>query len=241
MSDFHKPRIYSGQKSIEPLGCFEQHSPVMNTGLIIRACLVALVVLVLMIAWHFIKEMNEGMQLIFWIAIGLGGGLWAIKFFIPWLGDVIGTAMYSSGEEIQLDESMKAAAKVAQGDYEGAISEYEKLAAKNPEDPHPVVEIAKIHSERFHDQATAVNVLQRHLESREWPVDEAAFIMFRIAEIHADKMQDYNTARQILEDIVANFPNTRHSANAHHRINEVDQAKFKQVSEQRLRSGGAGA
>ncbi len=211
----------------------------MNTGLVIRACLLGLVVLLLMAAWHFVKEANDGIKFIFFVIIGVGGGLWAVKVFIPWVGDALGTFFYSSGEEVQMDESMRAVAKLAQGDYEGAIEEYEKLAKSRPEDPHPVAEIAKIHSDRFHDHHTAIEVLSRHLQSREWPVDDAAFLMFRIAEIHADKLQDFDAARGMLEEVVANFPNTRHSANAHHRINEVDQAKFKQVVDQRLKGGAA--
>jgi tetratricopeptide (TPR) repeat protein len=208
----------------------------MNTGLIIRACLLGLVVLALKGAWHFVQQADDGVKLIFFILVGAGGGFWAIKVFIPWVGDALGTFFYSSGEEIQVDESMRAVAKVAQGDYEGAIEEYEKLTRTRPEDPHPVAEIAKIHCDRFHDPLTAIQVLQRHLESREWPVDDAAFLMFRLAEIHSEKRQDYDAARAVLEEVVANFPNTRHSANAHHRLNEVDQAKFKQVTEQRLKA-----
>jgi len=83
--------------------------------------------------------------------------------------------------------------------------------------------------------------LQQHLESRAWPVDDAAFLMFRMAEIYTDRMHDFDAAHALLEEVIANFPNTRHSANAHHRINEVDQAKFKQVMEQRLKGGAADA
>ncbi len=211
----------------------------MNTGLIIRACLLGLVVLLLLAVWQFVKEADDGIKLAFFLFIGIGGGLWAIKVFIPWVGESLGTFFYSSGEEIQMDDSMRAAAKVAQGDYEGAITEYEKLARAHPEDPHPVAEIAKIHSDRFHDHNTAITVLRTHLQSREWQIDDAAFLMFRIAEIQADKLQDYDAARSMLEEVIANFPNTRHSANAHHRINEVDQMKFKLAAEQRLKSGGA--
>lgn len=211
----------------------------MNTTLIIRACLIGLVVLLLLAVWQFVKEADEGIQFVFFVALGVGGGLWAIKVLIPWLGDAVGTFFYSSGEEIQMDDAMRAAAKLAQGDYEGAIEEYEKLAKAHPEDPHPVAEIAKIHSDRFHDHHTAIKVLRSHLQNREWPVDDAAFLMFRIADIHADKLHDYDAARGLLEEVVANFPNTRHSANAHHRINEVDQAKFKQVMDQRLKGGAA--
>ena len=149
----------------------------------------------------------------------------------------MGSFLYTSSEEAEVDDGMKAAAKMAQGDYEAAIEEYEKLARENPMDCHPVAEIAKIYSERFHDHPKALQVLRKHLESREWPVDDAAFLMFRIADIYADRLHDYDTAHDILEEIIANFPNTRHSANAHHRLNEVDQAKFKEVMEQRLKAG----
>ncbi len=210
----------------------------MNTSLIIRACLLGLVVLLLLAVWQIVKEADDGIKFIFFICVGVGGGLWAVKFFIPWVGEAMGTFFYSSGEEIQMDDAMRAAAKLAQGDYEGAIEEYEKIARAKPDDPHPVAEIAKIHSDRFHDHPTAIAVLSRHLQSRDWPVDEAAFLMFRIAELHSEKLHDYDTAREILEQVIANFPNTRHSANAHHRLNEVDQAKFKQVMDQRLKGGG---
>lgn len=210
----------------------------MNTSLIIRACLLGLVVLLILLAWHFVKHADDGVKLIFFILVGAGGGLWATKIFIPWFGELLGTFFYSSGEEIQLDDQMKAAAKVAQGDYAGAIAEYEKLAKAHPEDPHPVAEIAKIQSDRLHDTASAMQVLERHLQSRVWPVEEAAFLMFRMADILSEKVHDYDGAREILEQVVTLCPNTRHSANAHHRINELDQMKFKQTTEQRVKSGG---
>jgi tetratricopeptide (TPR) repeat protein len=210
----------------------------MNTGLIIRACLLGLVVLLLVTVWRLLSDANDGVKFLYFIVVGVGGGLWAVKVFIPWLGDTVGNFFYSSGEEIQLDDAARAAVKVAQGDFEGAIEEYEKLARAHPEDPHPVAEIAKIHSERFHDHPEALRVLQAHLESREWPVDDAAFLMFRMADIQGEKLGDFTSARALLEEVVANFPNTRHSANAHHRINELDQAIFKQSMEQRLKGGG---
>jgi hypothetical protein len=101
----------------------------MNTSLIIRACLLGLLVLLLLLAWHFVKHADDGVKLIFFILVGAGGGLWATKYFIPWFGE-------------------------------------------------------------------------------------------------------------ILEQVVAHFPNTRHSANAHHRINELDQMKYKQTTEQRIKSRG---
>ena len=36
----------------------------------------------------------------------------------------------------------------------------------------------------------------------------------------------FEAARDMLEQIIGNFPNTRHSANAHHKLREVEQAQF---------------
>ena len=212
----------------------------MNTSLLLRAVLLGVVVLLLMAAWQVVKEADDGMKFLFFICVGVGGGLWAVKVFIPWVGEALGTFFYSSGEEVRMDESMRAVAKVAQGDYEGAIAEYEKLAKSKPEDPHPVAEMAKIHSERLGDPEAAVALLSRHLQDRKWAEDDAAFLMFRLAELHSEKRRDHDAARVVLEQVIAQFPNTRHSANAHHRLNEVDQAKFKEMREQRLKGGDAG-
>ena len=210
----------------------------MNTGLLFRACLLGAVVLALMLVWQQVKTANEIAKLLFFLAVGAGGGLWAVKSFIPWLGDALGTFFYSSGEEVQVDESMRAAAKLAQGDYEGAMAEWEKRLASHPGEAQPVSEIAKIHSDRLGDADAAVGVLTRHLAGRAWEPDDAAFLMFRLAEVHAEKRRDFAAAREVLEQVVARFPNTRHSANAHHKLNEVDQAEFKRMTEQRRKGGG---
>jgi tetratricopeptide (TPR) repeat protein len=202
----------------------------MNTRLIVRVALLVLVVLAVMAGWNAVKNANDGVKLIFFIFVGAGCGLWAIKVVIPRLGEALGTFIYSSGEEIQPDERMKAAAKVAQGDYDGAIREHEKLASANPDDPHPVAEIAKIHSHFFHDPISALEVLEKGLKRHAWPEDAAAFLRFRMADILADEMHDYERAHQVLEQVVADFPNTRHSANAKHRMKDVDQSAYKQVT-----------
>jgi tetratricopeptide (TPR) repeat protein len=210
----------------------------MNLGILIRVCILGLVILALIGIWHAIQDANDGIKLIYFLVVGVGGGLWAMKVFIPWIGDTIGTFFYSSGEEIQMDDKARAAVKLAQGDYLGAIQEFEKLAIAHPEAPHPVGEIAKIYSDRLHAADKALETVQTHLESREWPIDEAAFLMFRLAEIHSNHLHDHDAALDILRQVISNFPNTRHSANANHRIHEVEQAQFKQVMEQRLKSSG---
>jgi len=201
----------------------------MNPALVIRLCLVGLGILLVWAGWNEVKD-DPGMMLIYFIFVGAAGGFLVVKFMLPWFGDAVTTALLSSGEEVRSVEGMKAAAKMAQGDYEGAIAEHEKTLAERPDQPFPVAEIAKICVEKLRDTARALAVLNKHLDGRTWPEDDAAFLRFRIIEIHADHLQEYEVARELLQQVIADFPNTRHSANAHHRLHEVEQAQYKQIT-----------
>ena len=213
----------------------------MNTTLIIRICVVTLALLVIALIWTFFKEAGDGMKLVMVIILGLTGGLLAVKYVIPMLGDAMGEAVFSSGEQVEQDEMTKAAASIAQGDYKGAIENYEKMLQDKPDDPFPVAEIAKVHAERLRNPQAALKALEEHLQSKDWPVYDAAFIMFRIADVHLTHRHDYETARDMLEQIISNFPNTRHSANAHHRMSEIEQMQYKLLMEQRAKAGSSGA
>jgi len=213
----------------------------MNTTLIIRICLVTLALLVIALICTFFKEAGDGTKLVMVIALGLAGGLLAVKYVIPMLGDAMSEAVFSSGEQMEQDEMTKAAAKIAQGDYQGAIAHYEKMLEDKPDDPFPVAEIAKVHAERLRNPQAALKALEEHLQSKDWPVDDAAFIMFRIADVHLTHRHDYDAARDMLEQVISNFPNTRHSANAHHRMSEIEQLQYKLLMEQRAKAAASGA
>jgi uncharacterized membrane protein YeaQ/YmgE (transglycosylase-associated protein family) len=208
----------------------------MTTTLIIRLCTVALIILGAVLGWQAIDKEDMGMRFIYMIVVGVIGGLAGVKYIIPWIGDAMGTFFFSSGEEVVMDDSMKAVAKLAQGDYEGAIAEYEKIAREKPEDSFPVAEIAKIYSDKMDDPSRALAFLAQRLEAKAWEPDAAAFLMFRMVDIQSEKLKDYQAAHDLLEQVIATFPNTRHSANAHHKLNEVDQAQFKALAEQRLKN-----
>ena len=211
----------------------------MNTTLIIRICVVTLALLVIALIWSFFKEAGDGTKLVMVIVLGLTGGLLAVKYVIPMLGDAMSEAVFSSGEQVEQDEMTKAAAKIAQGDYKGAIEHYEKMLEDKPDDPFPVAEIAKVYAERLRNPQAALKALEEHLQSKDWPVDDAAFIMFRIADVHLTHRHDYETARDMLEQIISNFPNTRHSANAHHRMSEIEQMQYKLLMEQRAKAAAS--
>ena len=208
----------------------------MNTSLIIRLAITALVVILVCLFWTWITD--PIMQLIYVLVVGSVVGVFGVKYLIPWLGDAAGTFIYSSGEEVEQDERMKASAKLAEGDFEGAIGEYEKLLKSKPEDTFAIAEAAKVYAQRLDDPERALAFIQRHLAGREWPEDEAAFLMFRLVDIHMEQQKDYDKAREVLNDIVARYPNTRHSANARHRITEVEQAQYKDIIAARQKTGG---
>jgi tetratricopeptide (TPR) repeat protein len=207
---------------------------------IINYCALGLfILLVLFVVTHWSKwgaEDNSSAGVVYkllsCLVIAIIGGFYVVGVILPKMGDAVGTMMYSSGEEVTADESMRAAAKMAQGDYEGAIAEYKKMAQEKPDDPFPISEIAKIHAEKLEDPGAALTFLQGHLEAREWTEEHAAFLMFRIADIHVQQ-RDYDAAKDILEQVVGNFPGTRHSANAKHKINELEQAQFKELQARR--------
>lgn len=212
----------------------------MNRHLVIRICIVAIVLLVLSLLWNSFKEADDGMKLVIVFVISGVGGILLVKFVLPWIGDAMGEAVFSSGEVSEQDEMTKAAACMSQGDYPGAIGHYEKMLEDKPDDPFPVAEIAKVYAERLHDPDAALRVLSQHLQSKDWPVDDAAFLMFRIADVQQNHRHDFDGARDMLEQIVTNFPNTRHSANAHHRTSDIEQAQYKHLMEQRAKAGAGG-
>ena len=86
----------------------------------------------------------------------------------------------------------------------------------------------------MHDHERALAFLQERLESQSWAEENAAFLMFRIVDVNINR-QSFADAKDILEQIVGNFPGTRHSANAKHKIQELEQAEFKAIQARRAR------
>lgn len=171
-------------------------------------------------------------RLISIIGLAVIGGGYIVTVLLPKLGDAMGTAMLSSGEEVTPDEGRKAAAKMAAGDYEGAIEEYEAMMKEKPDDPFPVYEIAKVLAEKLEEPDRALAFLRENLETRTWSEDDTAFLMFRMIDMHMGR-HELDSAKAILEQVIGTFPGTRHSANANHKIHEIEQIQFKEMQAQR--------
>jgi TolA-binding protein len=58
------------------------------------------------------------------------------------------------------------------------------------------------------------------LESQEWQINDAAYLLFRLAELYEQDRHDRTTAAAIMQQVISEFPETRHSANARHKLHE---------------------
>jgi len=157
-------------------------------------------------------------------AVVLLGGLviaiLATKVILPWVGDWVATFFYSSGDRITSSPELRAASKVAQGDYSGAIAEHENTLAANPKDVMAVSEIAKLRAEKLDQPEEAIRFLTEAVEQGGWSAEDDAFLRFRLIDLLlVQGRQEEATGR--LNEVAEKHAGTRHAANAHHRLNEL--------------------
>src|SRR5690606_1173520 len=124
-----------------------------------------------------------------------------------------------SGEEVEQDPFHDARVLMAQGEWEGAITAFRMAAEQDPLNRMPYVEIAKIQKVHLEDPHAAIATLRMAIEGQEWEQNDAAFLMFRLAELYDEDAHDRAAAVAIMEQVIEQFPETRHSANARTKLN----------------------
>ncbi|MES2924126.1 MAG: tetratricopeptide repeat protein [Verrucomicrobiota bacterium] len=160
----------------------------------------------------------EGILLTF-LSAGLLG-IFFVVYALPFFAQRATHAIYDSGEMMEKDVMHDARSLLAQGDYEGAIAAFQAAAAADPLNRLPWVEIAKIYKDNLGDPAAAVATIRHALESQEWEVNDAAYFLFRLAELYNEVEGDRASAVAIMNQVIEQFPGTRHSANASHKLHE---------------------
>jgi tetratricopeptide (TPR) repeat protein len=153
----------------------------------------------------------------------LSAGLIGIVFVLevlPIIAHRMTHAVYDSGEMVEDDPMREARSLVAQGDYEGAIASFREAAKADPLNRLPWVEIAKIQKTNLEDPMAAIETIRTALESQEWQLNDAAYFLFRLAELYDEETQNRDAAVSILQQVIDEFPETRHSANARHKLHE---------------------
>ena len=147
-------------------------------------------------------------------------GVVLVVYLLPMFAHKLTHAVYDSGELVEKDLMREAHSLLAQGEYELAIEAFKKVAAEDAYNRLPWVEISKVYRTKMHDPTMALTTLRDALEGQNWQVDDAAYLMFRIAELYDEDFADRTTASGIMHQVVAEFPETRHSANAAHKLRE---------------------
>ena len=147
-------------------------------------------------------------------------GIFFVLQILPVFAQRVTHAVYDSSEMIEHDVMHDARSLLAQGDYASAIVAFRQAAANDPMNRLPWVEIAKIHKDKLDDPVAAISTIREALESQEWELNDAAYFLFRLAELHDTVDGDRELAVAIMQQVIEQFPGTRHSANANHKLRE---------------------
>lgn len=147
-------------------------------------------------------------------------GIVFVTWLLPIFAHKLTHAVYDSGEEVEADPFHDARVMMAQGEWDGAIELFKQAAEQDPMNRMPWVEIAKIQKTNQEDPVAAVETLREAIEGQEWEENDAAFLMFRLAEIYDEDITDRDSAVAILGQVMEQFPETRHSANARNKLHE---------------------
>lgn len=160
----------------------------------------------------------QGILLAF-LSAGLAGVVFVFEL-LPALAHKFTHAIYDSAEMAEKDAMHDARAFLAQGEYEGAIAAFRNAMTKDPDNRMPWTEIARIQKDHLHDSAAAAGTLREALETKSWPEEDSAFLLFRLAEVYHDGLGERDSAFAVMQQVIDQFPNTRHSANAMHKLQE---------------------
>lgn len=151
-------------------------------------------------------------------------GIMFVLYILPAITDKATSAVLDSGEFVERDPLHDARAAYARGDYQDAIGVYRSVMADDPFNRLPWVEIAKIQHDNLEDIPASVDTLREALEANEWPINDAAYFMGRLSDVYLNDLDDQESCLSILTQMIEIFPETRHAANATHKINEIKRA-----------------
>lgn len=156
------------------------------------------------------------------VLTGLALGVAVALILLPALGEKAGSYFFSPDARIEKGPHADALAKVAQGDFEGAIEEYGRAFEKDPTDTHALSEIVHLYCDKLQDHAAGAAFLENAL-TQEWPAEQGAFLAARLADLYWHQ-GDAPRARELLVQIAEAMPESQHAANAMHRLREIEHA-----------------
>lgn len=157
------------------------------------------------------------------VLVGLSLGVLVAFSLLPMLGDWVGSFFFNPNEEVEKNPHSEAMALVAQGEYAEAIEAYGKVLEKNPGDLLALSEMVHLYCDKLQQPEPAAQLLEEALGS-EWPQDDAAFLASRLVDVYWTYQHNAKAARPLLLQIAETMPDTKHAANAMHRLREIEHA-----------------
>lgn len=164
------------------------------------------------------ERMFSGILLSF-LSAGLVGIVFVV-WLLPIFAHKLTHAVYDSGEEVGEDPLHTARVMMAQGEWDEAIEALKEAAKEDPLNRMPWVEIAKIQKNHLEDPQAAIATLNEAINAHEWEDNDAAYLMFRLAESYDEAADDREKGAEILRKVMEQFPESRHSANARSKLHE---------------------
>jgi len=206
----------------------------MNRSLILRLGWVGFGLLVILCWPSSTSEAEIGTPLPWSV---LGGGVLGIlvaKFILPRVGDAVGAFIYSSGEIVR-DRSHRQRPPRSWPKVTTPVPSpsMKKYSSAIPGTLLAILVDREAPCGKLNDPQRAMAFLETQISSRSWSEDDGAFLLFRLADVHEEALHDFDGALEVLDGVISRFPNTRHSANAHHRLHGIHQARSQALSHQR--------
>ena len=148
-----------------------------------------------------------------------------ITYVLPNLVQRASEEVYGSTEKSEGPSALaRAQAKVAQGEWDEAIANFREAASEDPTNRLPWIEIAMLQRERLDDPSLAVQTLDDALARGDWRENDEAFFIFRKIDLFENDLKKHDEAVALLRNVIERFPQTRHSANAMHKLHELGES-----------------
>jgi tetratricopeptide (TPR) repeat protein len=155
------------------------------------------------------------------VVLGVGIAILFVTTIMPAMVESMTNLFFNPNEEVEKDVHSEAISAVARGEYEEAIEAYRAIYEEDPTDTLALSESAKIYCDHLANPATAAELLEEALK-KEWPPEGVAFLSTRLVDVYWKYQHDGRSARALLLQIMEAMPDTRHAANASHRLQEID-------------------
>ncbi|MCE9608795.1 MAG: hypothetical protein K8R23_01070 [Chthoniobacter sp.] len=155
------------------------------------------------------------------VIVGGASGVLFAAMVMPAIGDTIGKFFFNPDEKIEKSPHADALSAIARGDYEMAVQEYLNAFGKDPHDTLALSEVVRLECDQLDNPEAAADILEQALE-REWTAEDAAFLTSRLVDVYWKHQHRVREARALLMQIIETMPGTKHSANAQHKLQEIE-------------------